>query len=96
MKKSGKGTPQNPKQPTVFVTMNKYKIIQLALGMLIADLSDPDTMGKPWNPESRAYIKEMLIHANSLAGKIEKVTGIEAKAADYIDGEEVNYFTKES
>lgn len=96
MKKLGKGTPPNPEQPTVYVTYEEYKIIQVALGMLIADLSNPKTQQLPWNPESRKDMLEMLAHARTLGVKIEKVTGIKAQAADYIDGEEINYFTKES
>lgn len=82
------------KPPMIYLTKEEYKAVQLGLAHILEDFKQTGLL--PWNAESRKDMKDIMTATNSAAAKIEKITGIKAILPPYIDGEEKDYFTKES
>ena len=82
------------KPPMIYLKEQEYAVIQMALAGVLEDLKKMEE--QPWDPTARKYHRDMTEAAKSAALKIEKVTGIKAELPPYFDGDENQFFTKES
>lgn len=79
------------------LTPNEVAVIQMALSGMIDDLksvaSDPTI---PLTPQARKDSKDILNNAVSAHKKIASVSGNEIKLDPYKEGDEQEFFTKQS
>lgn len=79
------------------LTPDEVAVIGMALSGMIEDL---ETVGKdptiPFTPQARKYQKEILAAARSAHSKISLASGHEVKLDKYEEGDEKEFFTKES
>lgn len=79
------------------LTPDEVTVIQMALSGMIEDL---ETVGKdptlPFTPQARKEQKEILTTARSAHGKMALASGMEVKLDKYNEGDENEFFTKQS
>ena len=79
------------------LTPEEVLISQMALSALIEDL---ETVSKdptiPFNPEARKHQREMLAAAKGAHSKLAAASGKLVKLDPYKEGDEKEFFTKES
>lgn len=79
------------------LTPKEVTITQMALSGLIEDIeavcNDPKY---PFTPEARKDLKDMLQHARSALSKIAIASGALVKLDPYNEGDEQDFFTKQS
>lgn len=76
------------------LTANEVSVIQMALSGVIEDLEA--SKKAPFNPEARKSMKEIEESAMSALKKIATVSGFEIGIEPYKEGDEEDFFTKES
>lgn len=76
---------------------DEVTVIQMALQNTIEDF---ETVGKdptiPFTPEARKHSREILITAKSALKKIQSTSGHAVRMDPYKEGDEQEFFTKES
>ncbi len=79
------------------LTPDEVAVIQMALSGMIEDL---ETVGKdptiPFTPEARKHSREILTAAKSAHMKMAKASGMAVKLDKYNEGDENEFFTKQS
>ena len=85
------------KPVNIFFLPNEAKIIGLGLASVIEDLNEARSNHSiPWTPEARKEMDDMYKSAKNAASKIEKFCGIKCDLPPYNEGDEKEFFTKES
>jgi hypothetical protein len=81
----------------LILTPKEVAAVQMALNSMIGDF---EAVGKdptlPFNPEARREMKDILETAKSALEKIVKTSGHDVGLAPYNEGDEKEFFTKES
>lgn len=79
------------------LTPDEVAVIQMALSGMIEDL---ETVSKdptiPFTPQARKESKEILTAAKSAHSKMALASGMEVKLDPYKEGDENEFFTKQS
>lgn len=79
------------------LTSDEVAVIQMALQNTIEDL---EIVGKdptvPFTPEARKHSREILAHSKSALKKIQSTSGHAVRMDPYKEGDEKEFFTKES
>lgn len=79
------------------LTPNEVLIIQMSLQQTIDDLTvNLNNPALPFSPDARKDMRDMYNNAVSAKAKIAKGSGHEVKMERYKDGDEQEFFTKES
>lgn len=78
-------------------TSQKVLVIQLSLSALIEEMETTSKNPRiPFNPETRKDMREILSAAWSAHSKLVSVTGNDVRVDPYREGDENEFFTKES
>jgi hypothetical protein len=92
-----KNKQQQPEK--IFFNREEVTVISMGLGMILEDMNSVNN-GKqglyPWTPEARKDAKDIYAAAKSAANKLEKFAGIKSELPPYVEGDEKDFFTKES
>lgn len=71
-------------------------VIQLALQDMKEVLEETQKMGTPWNTQAITDLKDIYANCKSALEKITKISGLPVSLAKYEEGDEKEFFTKES
>lgn len=80
----------------IYLTPHEATIIGLAIGSLIEDQLNQKLDELPWNPDARKAKREMLAAAKSVAAKWKNFYNIDCDLGEYNEGDEKEFFTKQS
>ncbi len=83
----------------IFFNPQEVMAIGLGLSRVIDDLNamkEGKNANLPWTPDARKAQKEMLAACKSAAAKLEKFAGYKCELPPYNEGDENEFFTKQS
>lgn len=88
-----------PKPVSLFFTPKETKALGMGLAVVLDQLQDVkkgEGSAIPWTAEARKILLDMEQSVRSAIDKLEKFAGVDCTLPEYKEGDENEFFTKES